>query len=409
MTKNTYTRREMLKMTGLGIVGTAIAVSGAGPIVNAVLQDSATEQVKDTIPFYGKHQPGIATPPQTHCYFATLQFVGSSKEELKSLFKKWTEYSARLMEGKLIAEEASKGNIPPVDTGDSMGLPSNNLTLTFGVGPSLFEHKSLNLSSKRPELLKELPHFPKDQLQDIYNDGDLCIQACADDPQVAFHAVRNLVRAGSGIVKMKWSQAGFLPKTAKGETPRNLFSFKDGTVNPKTASDLNEQVWVKGGDQQWLENGTYLVYRRIQMHLETWDRTALKEQEATFGRKRESGAFLTKKEEFEEVDIHEKDALGNPVIPEDSHVFLAKAAKKSILRRSYSYSSGLVDETGAYDAGLMFISFQKDPEQFIAIQNSLGRQDRLNEYITHRGSAIFACFPGVKKGSYIGEALFASL
>lgn len=409
MTKNTYTRREMLKMTGLGIVGTAIAVSGAGPIVNAVLQDSSPEQVKDTIPFYGKHQPGIATPPQTHCYFAALQFVGSSQEELKSLFKKWTEYSARLMEGKMIAEETTKGNIPPVDTGDSMGLLSNDLTLTFGVGPSLFEQESLKLSSKRPQLLKELPHFPKDQLQEIYNGGDLCIQACADDPQVAFHAVRNLVRAGSGIVKMKWSQAGFLPKTVKGETPRNLFSFKDGTVNPKTSSDLNEQVWVKGGDQQWLENGTYLVYRRIQMHLETWDRTALKEQEATFGRKRESGAFLTKKEEFEEVDIHEKDALGNPVIPEDSHVFLAKAAKKSILRRSYSYSSGLIDETGAYDAGLMFISFQKDPEQFIAIQNSLGRQDRLNEYITHRGSAIFACFPGAKKGSYIGEALFASL
>ena len=69
----------------------------------------------------------------------------------------------------------------------------------------------------------------------------------------------------------------------------------------------------------------------------------------------------------------------------------------------------MVSETGAYDAGLMFISFQQNPEQFIAIQNSLGRLDKLNEYITHRGSAIFACFPGVEKGSYLGEALFTSL
>ena len=31
----------------------------------------------------------------------------------------------------------------------------------------------------------------------------------------------------------------------------------------------------------------------IQIHIETWDRTALEEQEATFGRKRHSGAPLT--------------------------------------------------------------------------------------------------------------------
>ena len=42
----------------------------------------------------------------------------------------------------------------------------------------------------------------------------------------------------------------------------------------------------------WAKHGTYCVVRRIQIHIETWDRTAL-EQEATFGRKRHSGAPLT--------------------------------------------------------------------------------------------------------------------
>ena len=255
-----------------------------------------------------------------------------------------------------------------------------------------------------------MPHFPKDQLNDEFNGGDICIQACADDAQVAFHAVRNLIRAASGQVKIKWAQAGFNALPKDGGTPRNLFAFKDGTVNPKTNTEYEDSVWFSSSDlQNWMIGGTYLIYRRIQMHLETWDRTALKEQEATFGRHRDNGAAFGKVNEFDDFDELEKDANGKYIIPEDSHVHLSRLAKQTILRRSFSYSSGIVSNTGAYDSGMMFISFQKDPQQFIDIQNSLGRTDKLNEYITHRGSAIFACFPGVKKGSYLGEALFTSL
>ena len=35
------------------------------------------------------------------------------------------------------------------------------------------------------------------------------IQACANDPQVAFHAVRQLARMGYGAAQMRWGQAGF--------------------------------------------------------------------------------------------------------------------------------------------------------------------------------------------------------
>ena len=37
-----------------------------------------------------------------------------------------------------------------------------------------------------------------DDLDPARSGGDLCIQACADDPQVAVHAVRNLSRAAFG-------------------------------------------------------------------------------------------------------------------------------------------------------------------------------------------------------------------
>ena len=401
------TRRELLKLTGLGLAGAVIGASGLGGVVH-LLSDDEPELVSNKIPFHGKHQAGITTKHQLNVYFASIDFTGNSEADLKKLFKVWTAYSEQLTQGKMV-DESGNGYVPPIDTGEAIGLDAANLTLTYGIGPSLFENSKLGWQSKKPAELKDLPHFPKDQLQEQWTGGDICIQACADDPQVAFHAVRNLLRAGSGLVKLKWSQAGFISIPDNNETPRNLFAFKDGTVNPRTEDELNEHVWVKNSSPSWFNDGTYLVYRRIQMHLETWDRTSLNQQEDTFGRYRQSGALFGQTKEKDETDVFAKDVEGKPVIPKNSHVYLSRLAGQVIYRRPFSYSSDIITETGAYDAGMLFISFQKSPNQFIAIQNSLGRVDKLNEYITHRGSAIFACLPGVKKGSYLGEALFTSL
>ena len=410
-------RRQMLKMTGLGAAGVAIGATGFGGVIKTFGMDFFDDDSTSTnkVDFYGEHQSGIATDVQTNIYFASLNVLVTSKQELQELFKMWTPLAVRLMNGEMIGDPTTNGMIPPKDTGEASGLDAANLSITFGVGPSLFEKEEFGLAPKKPNELKDLPHFPKDQLDTAYTGGDICIQACADDPQVAFHAVRNLVRAASGKVSLKWSQAGFnaFPVSkGKKQTPRNLFAFKDGTENPTTSNkkDMNEVVWVQSEDSKnWMTGGSYLVARRIQLHLETWDRTSLKEQENTFGRHRDSGAPIGKKDEFEAMDIDRKDDKGNYIVPETSHVFLAKSVDARILRRSYSYSSGVMDATGSYDAGLLFVSFQKNPDQFIKIQKSLGRLDKMNEYITHRGSALFACFPGIQKGSYIGEALFKTL
>ncbi len=410
-----FSRRQMLKYTGAGAAGVAIGASGLGSVLKVfgMVEEEDNPKVKNKINFYGKHQSGIATECQSYVYFASLNVLADSQQELMDLFKMWTPISVRMMNGEPIDGQTSNMLIPAKDTGESVGLDASNLTLTFGVGPSLFEKDSLGLASKRPAELKDLPHFPKDQLDPAYTGGDICIQACADDPQVAFHAVRNLVRAASGKVSLKWTQAGFNSYPMKGkkkETPRNLFAFKDGSVNPNGTkeAEMNEVAWIDAGQSKsWMTNGTYMAVRRVQMHLETWDRTALQEQEATFGRHRDTGAPLGKKNEMDEVDLDEKNANGEYVISEASHVRLAKQAKEKVFRRSFSYSSGVMDSMGTFDAGLLFISFQKNPQQFIAIQNSFGRQDKLNEYITHRGSALFACFPGVQKGGFIGDSLFS--
>lgn len=203
---------------------------------------------------------------------------------------------------------------------------------------------------------------------------------------------------------MRWSQSGFLGFDSGNQTARNLFAFKDGTANSNTLDHADKHVWIQQPD--WLKDGTYLVVRRIQMHLETWDRTSLNGQDETFGRHRDSGAPIGQSDEFAHLDITAKDDEGNFIIPEISHAGLAKRSGLQLLRRSYSYASGIDPKTGQFDAGLLFISFQKSPMQFTAIQSSLGRVDKMNEYITHIGSGLFACFGGVKQGEYLGQKLF---
>lgn len=388
-------RREFLKKAGIGGVGLALGLSGASAFFANKEQGSKNiADGQEEISFYGKHQAGITTPMQKNIYFVVLDLRTTDKNELIQLFKDWTDYSQKLVNGELVKKDGSNALLPPSDTGETVGLNPYRLTLTFGVSASFLT--KLGLEKKRPKLFRDLPAFPKEQLREQYTGGDIVIQACADDEQVAFHAVRNLIRKGRNKVTMKWSQSGFAAIGDRMETPRNLFGFKDGTANVTTEKDFDKVVWADS--QDWMKNGSYMAVRRIIMHLETWDRTNLQEQENTFGRYKESGAPFGKKNEFDEVDLS--------LLPVDSHVRLAKEVDLPILRRSYSYSDGIDPKTGQFDAGLLFIAFQKDPDRFVKIQTNLGADDKMNEYVTHIGSGLFACFGGVKEGGYIGQDLF---
>ncbi|MEO7447367.1 MAG: deferrochelatase/peroxidase EfeB, partial [Humibacillus sp.] len=93
-----------------------------------------------------------------------------------------------------------------------------------------------------------------------------------------------------------------------------------------------------------------------------------------------------------------------------AHVRLAHESNLGgirILRRGYNFTDG-TDGVGHLDAGLFFVAFVRDPQkQFVPMQRALAAKDRLNEYIEHNGSAVFACPPGVKDGEHWGQALFA--
>lgn len=401
--KKKISRRDFLKKAGLTGAGAVLGASAIGSVLaNKVENEKDIAEGDEKISFYGAYQSGITTPTQKNVYFVVLDLHSTKKDEVIQMFKDWTEYSRKLMNGDLVAEELKNHYLPPKDTGEVLGLNPYRLTLTFGITPSFLE--KMNLNDKKIDKFKNLPPFAREQLKEKYTGGDICIQACADDEQVAFHAIRNLIRKARSTITMKWSQSGFTAIGNRKETPRNLFGFKDGTANVKTEEKYKDIIWVK--DNSWLNNGSYLFVRRIQMHLETWDRTNLNEQENTFGRYKISGAPFGGKDEFDTVDLEKKDSDGKPLIPVDSHVRLAKQPGVEIYRRSYSYSDGIDETTGQFDSGLLFLAFQKDPNAFITIQNSLGTEDKMNEYITHVGSGLFACFGGVKEGEYIGQKLF---
>jgi deferrochelatase/peroxidase EfeB len=404
------TRRRLLGAAGVGAAG--IGLGGVGGYLVGTENAEASDGT-GSVPFYGEHQAGIATPAQDRLHFAAFDLVDPRPAALRELLQEWSAAAAEMTAGQMVGDTNGVQLAPPDDTGETVGLLPSQLTVTFGFGPSLFERRELGLSGKRPAALRAIPPLPADELNEGESGGDLCVQACSDDPQVAFHAVRNLARIGRGTVVMRWSQLGFgrTASTSRSqETPRNLMGFKDGTVNIKAEDNeaMDRFVWVGGEGPAWMRGGSYMVTRRIRMLLEIWDRSALADQEETIGRDKYRGAPLGGSEEFEPLDL-EAEKGGKPVIPVDAHVRLASAAAnrgERILRRGYSFTDGVDESLGELEAGLFFICFQRDPErQFVAIQRRLGSSDALNEYIKHVGSAVFAVPPGARSGGYVGETL----
>jgi deferrochelatase/peroxidase EfeB len=401
------TRRGLLVTAGAGAVG----LTAAG----AYLTREDHDHRPGAVPFHGLHQAGIATPVQDRLAFGSFDLQSASRADARSLLEEWTSAAALMAAGKTVGDVDDNLAAPPSDTGEALGLPPSRLTVTFGFGPSFFDR--LGLGDRRPAGLRELPRFPGDALQPARSGGDLCVQACADDPVVAFHAVRNLARIGFGRAAIRWTQLGFGRTSVTSdaqETLRNLQGFKDGTNNLRGGDDtqMGDHVWVGDEEpQQWFRDGTYLVARRIRMLIETWDRSSLDDQQQTIGRFKSSGAPLTGEREHDPVDLAAKAGDGTFVIPADAHIRLAAADEnggRRILRRGFSYTDGIDPATGELDAGLFFIAFQRDLEQgFVAIQNRLARSDALNEYIVHTGSAVFAVPPGTQPGGFVGDGLFA--
>jgi deferrochelatase/peroxidase EfeB len=389
-----------------GAGGSLAAQAAAAPPRDESIDLSASH------PFYAtaerQAQGGIQTAPQRYCVLMTFDMSSTLTTDLQVLLARWTAAIAQLQAGKTIGTVApSHGAGVGADTGEALDLGPASLTVTVGLGPGIFDSR-FGLSGKKPAHLAQIPALPSDNLDAATTGGDLSLQACADDPQVAYHAIRDLARMARGTATVRWTVLGFGRASAgkNQTTPRNLMGFKDGTRNITTDADYEKFVWLDD-DAGWMAGGTYQVVRKIEMNIEIWDADVISDQQRVFGRTKVEGAPLSGGTEHTTPNFHAA-VDGETKIDPRAHIALAAHENNGgikILRRPYNYTDGL-NQYGQLDAGLLFTAYMNDPEHFTRIQTRLGASDRLNEYVSHIGSAVFAVPPAPRSGEYIGEALF---
>jgi deferrochelatase/peroxidase EfeB len=297
------------------------------------------------------------------------------------------------------------------DSGEAIGMSPARLTLNFGFGAGLFVKDGKDrygLASRRPVAFVDMPRFVGDQMIEERTGGDLSIQACAEDPQVAFHAVRQLARIAEGVAQYRWVQTGFRPTTGE----RHLLGFSNGKGNPPMTDSklMDKVVWVGDDGPDWMRGGTYLVARRIRFAIEHWDHMPVEYQEKAIGEVKYSHGKANADGRTESPPEDD----GEP-----SHLRIVTPDAFTMVRRSYSYNNGLNFITERwppwrqgleYDAGMLFICYQRDPRTgFISMYDKMAKNDaKLNQFWTHEGSGLFACPGGAKDGEFVGQGLFKS-
>lgn len=367
------------------LAGGAAALAAGAALTQCSTAQSAVAIDDHVEPFFGRHQAGVSTRPQAHALFAAFDLrhdgARSARETLAAMLKLWTADAARLTQGQPAL----------ADTEPELAQRPARLTVTVGLGPSVFER--VGLAHRSP--VAELPAFRTDRLDRRWCGGDVLLQVCSDDAMAVAHANRVLHKNVRALATQRWRQNGF-----RNSSMRNVMGHIDGTANLRDGEDFDRNVWHDGATQPWFAGGTVVVLRRIRAEMDTWDELDRGSRELTVGRRLADGAPLTGRRESDVPDLAAVDN-GIPVIPPNAHIALARhrTVDERFLRRPYNY-----DDTS--DTGLIFAAYQRDPRrQFVPVQERLAAGDALNAWVTTIGSATFAILPGVERGGYLGEAL----
>ncbi|MEU6677173.1 iron uptake transporter deferrochelatase/peroxidase subunit [Streptomyces sp. NPDC046925] len=409
MADNGISRRRLLGTAGAtglalgaagGAAGYAAAPSEASEESGAA---SLTSLGANEVMFHGKHQPGITTPLQSRGHLVAFDLAaGAGRKEAAALLRRWSAAAERLMAGKAPAGE---------DTDVARDAGPSSLSVTFGFGRSFFGRTGLE--KQRPSALDPLPDFSSDHLDKARSDGDLWVQIGANDPLVAFHALRAIQKEAGDAARVRWQMNGFNRSpgaTAQPMTTRNLMGQIDGSNNPKPSDDdFDRRIFVPApGDPSWMAGGSYVVVRRIRMLLDDWEKLGVKDQEAVIGRHKSDGSPLTGGTETTEPKLEKAGADGEYVIALNAHARITRPDQNggsAMLRRPFSYHDGF-DKDGEPDAGLLFVCWQADPLRgFVPVQRKLDRGDALSKFIRHEASGLFAVPGGAAKGEYVGQRL----
>ena len=295
---NGITRRQL--MAGAGAAGVGIGLGGAGYLVGRETAEGSSH-LDETVPFYATRQAGIETPAQDRLHFASFDLTVETADELRDLLREWSDAAAEMTEGKMVGDENNELLAPPDDTGETVGLQPASLTVTFGLGPDVFEQDGrdrFGLRSKRPHALRQIDPLPADLL-----DPD-ALRWRHLRPGVLERSAGRLPRrpqpgqAGPGRGGHALVPARLRPYVEHHPQPGDA-AQPDGVqgrhrnLRAEDTEAMQRFVWLgEGDDVPWMTDGTYIVTRRIRMLIEIWDRSPLLDQEDTIGRQKYYGAPL---------------------------------------------------------------------------------------------------------------------
>lgn len=404
------TRRQLLRGAAVTALAGAVTACTDSSSSRANGDGEPTVAAADRLlPFYGRHQVGVTAPLTAAGLVMALDVRAADRAELAETLQGLSDSLAKVMSGE--GYERLDGGFPAADSGILGPEPGPaGISVVVGFGDSLFDDR-FGLGDRRPPELQPMPHFPNDILvTPERSGGDLSLAITADSHEATVFALRQVLRENRGRFVPRWSKDGFnqlLPTARPGRAPgRNLLGFLDGTANLDTTDGqlMDAHIWTQADDglPDWAVGGTYQAVRVIRMLVEFWDRTRLNEQEAIFGRHRDSGAPLGGSEESE-----------TPVFGDNLESHIARANPRTpgsernlILRKGFNYASGL-DENDQLDQGLLFMSFQRSLENgFLAVQRRLDGE-RLEEYIRPLGGGFFFVPPAPADGEFLGQRLVA--
>ena len=418
----TLDRRQFLGAVGAGAVGSGLLRTGEaeakgpdplaadGPLELSTVQNPAARL--RPVPFHGEHQAGIVTAPPPAACFVVFDVTAGNRPALGELLRALTA-RARFLTAGGVPRSLGTG-APPSDSG-TLGpvVPADGLTITVGVGSSLFDER-FGLAPRKPIHLTPMRPFPNDNLDPALLGGDLLLQVCAGSGDAAIHALRDIAKHTRGGMQIRWRLDGFIAPPRPVGVPRNHLGFKDGIANPniRNPTVANRLLWVTRGigEPHWAVGGSYHVIRIIKMFIEFWDRVSLTEQQQMIGRYRDNGAPLDGSTEADIPDFR-ADPKGRR-IPLSAHIRLANPRTKRteesrVYRRGYNYDRG-VDLNGNLDMGLIFNCFQQNVRrQFEATQSRLVGEPMV-DYVSPIGGGYFFALPGVRSTSdWYGRALMS--